>query len=153
MKFFYSLSTASQKNLSNTHESSRKDIERACGVIVQRNHVIKNNFRGWHVKDIASLIECAIIINNVIVKECMSASNFDFEVMLNYLDQPEVEDDAQLNFFGAVSVNFNDEVTTSIGARLETMHANANYEHAHDLLKADLIEEFENSMCEIFIVC
>ena len=97
--------------------------------------------RGSHVKDIVSLIECAIIAHNVILKECMSANNFD---------QSEVEDDGQLIFFGAVSVDFNDEVTTSIGARLETTHANANYEHAHDLLKADLIEEFENSMYDIF---
>ena len=90
--------------------------------------------RGSHVKYIVSLIECAIIAHTVILKECMSANNFD---------QSEVEDDGQLIFFGAVSVDFNDEVITSIRARLATIHANANDDHAHDLLKADLLEEFE----------
>ena len=63
----------------------------------------------------------------------MPACNFNFEVMLNDFDQPEVEYDGKLNLFGAVSVDFNDEVTTSIGSRFATTHANANDENYHDL--------------------
>ena len=82
----------------------------------------------------------------MIVKEHMSSCNFNFNVMFNEFDQPEVEDDGELNLFGAVSVDFDDKFTTSIESILAAMHANANDESMHYLLKADLLAEFEHTM-------
>ena len=74
----------------------------------------KNNLRGWHVKDVVSLIKCAIIIHNMNVKEHMSVYNFNFDVIFNEFEQPGVEDDGQLHSFGAVKVDFSYEATTFI---------------------------------------
>ena len=66
-------STPSQTRLSNTHESSRKDVERAHGMLSSKTHDIKNNLRGWCVKDIVIIIKFTIIVHNVIAKERMSS--------------------------------------------------------------------------------
>ena len=109
---------------------------------------MKNHLRGWRVKDIISLIKCIIITHNMIVKERRSVCNFNFEVIFNDFYQPENEDDEQLNLLEEADIDFNDEVTTSIGSLLETMHANANDEHFHDLLRANFLKEFEYAIHE-----
>ena len=39
------LTTTPEKKFSSSQESSRKDVERGHGVLVQENHLLKNNLR------------------------------------------------------------------------------------------------------------
>lgn len=58
-----------QSNFAKTQESVRKDIERAFGVLVKRFELLNKAFRNWSSEDITDVIDCAIIIHNMIVQE------------------------------------------------------------------------------------
>ena len=52
-----------------TQERVRKDIECAFGVLLQRFHILARPLRGWYLDDIVALLNCCIILHNMIVDD------------------------------------------------------------------------------------
>lgn len=50
------------------HEAVRKDIERAFGTLVQQFQILKQPFRSWSLEDNITIVNCCIIIHNMIVE-------------------------------------------------------------------------------------
>jgi len=51
------------------HESARKDVERAFGVLQARWHIIKGPARIWSIKTISDIMYACIILHNMIVQD------------------------------------------------------------------------------------
>jgi len=50
-------------------ESLRKDIERAFGILVKRFGILKQPLRWWYHEDIKDLVDCCIILHNMLVEK------------------------------------------------------------------------------------
>ena len=61
--------TATDKIYSVWQESSRKDIERAFGVLQRKFHYICRPVEGWYVDEIQKVVETCIILHNMMVVE------------------------------------------------------------------------------------
>tara|TARA_R110002050_G_scaffold50146_1_gene116017 strand:- start:173 stop:691 length:519 start_codon:yes stop_codon:yes gene_type:complete len=58
-------------------EAVRKDIERAFGILQARFAFLTKPCLLWYVEDIASAVECCIILHNMIVEEESDSLSFD----------------------------------------------------------------------------
>ena len=78
----------------------------------------------------------------MIIKECMRCFEFNLHAEFdNSID--DNEDDTQLNLFGTNEVECDPQLTSLIGARLARIYANSNDENSHNILKSDVLAEFE----------
>ena len=59
-----------EKNLKYTkrHERVRKDIERAFGVLIAKFGILERLLKGWYVKDSSILINCCIIMHDMVTE-------------------------------------------------------------------------------------
>ena len=48
-------------------EAVRKDVECAFGMLVAKFHILANPLRHWYVDDIKNLLDCCIILHNMVV--------------------------------------------------------------------------------------
>jgi hypothetical protein len=60
-------------------ESSRKDIERAFGVLQRKFHIIVKPVELWHVDDIRDVVECCIMLHNMMVAERIARDEVETE--------------------------------------------------------------------------
>lgn len=68
--------TADEKYYSARQESTRKNVERGFGVIVQRFGILRNPIRWWYVQEIRTLVYCCVIIHNMIVTDRRDEYNY-----------------------------------------------------------------------------
>ncbi len=61
--------SADSKKFATWQESARKDIERAFGVLQRKFYVIKKPFELWHKNEISNVVECCVMIHNMMVAE------------------------------------------------------------------------------------
>jgi hypothetical protein len=129
-----------------SQESTRKDIERAFGVLVKRFHYLKRPLRNWYLKDTKSILDCCIIMHNMIV-ECrrhayMAATNgFDIPIPNDDLEQ-EVEE--PINFtslFGCENVadGHNEAIAGELADRVSTVLGNVKDIQKYNKLRSDLM--------------
>ena len=57
------------QNFTSWQESTRKDIERAFGVLQARWAILKNPARQWDRRYLDSILECCVILHNMIVED------------------------------------------------------------------------------------
>jgi len=67
--------TPPEKFFSERQESSRKSVERGFGVIVQRFGILAHPIKWWYLDEIQSLVNCCVIIHNMIVTDRRAAYN------------------------------------------------------------------------------
>ena len=78
----------------------------------------------------------------MIIKERMRSFEFNLYAEFdNFID--DNEDDTQLNLFGANEVTCDPQITSLVGARLVRIYANSHDENLHNLLKSDVLAEFD----------
>lgn len=58
-----------EKYFATCQEACRKDIERAFGTLVQQFQILQRPLRNWLWTDIVDLLDCCIILHNMIVEE------------------------------------------------------------------------------------
>ena len=128
-----------------SQESTRKDIERAFGVLVKRFHYLKRPLRNWYLKDIKSILDCCIIMHNMIVEyrrhAYMAATNgFDIPIPNDDLEQ-EVEE--PINFtslFGRKNVaDGHNEAIAELADQVSTVLGNVEDIQKYNKLRSDLM--------------
>ena len=71
----------------------RKDITRGFGVLATKFGILERQFKGWYVEDLRILINCCIIMHNMMTE--VRRDKFSF---LDLLDEEDInvdgEDDA-----------------------------------------------------------
>jgi hypothetical protein len=65
VKTFSELVGQNAKRFSKWQESSRKDIERAFGVLQRKFHIIVRSFEQWYVEDISDIVVSCIVLHNM----------------------------------------------------------------------------------------
>lgn len=115
-----------RKYFKKKQESSRKDIERAFGVLQKRWHVIDNPARYWSKEKMHEVIYTCIILHNMILEDedkaiCQDYDENDPTLLPEYWQQ-QVEFDV----------------------RIENMQAIKDRE-LHNMLMADLIDHLWNN--------
>jgi Plant transposon protein len=58
-----------KRTFAKKQESTRKDIECAFGVLVQRFHVLQRPLRGWYQEDLVDIVHACVILHNMVVEE------------------------------------------------------------------------------------
>jgi hypothetical protein len=127
MKAIVSPQGRKRSNYTKVHESIRKDVERAFGVLQARWQIIDKPCKLWGPECLTEIFTAAVIMHNMIVED----ERDDYQLSNQYL----FEDDAHIpiTVFPALAApNTNDE-TRSV---LRTM-VNVN---RHSALQADLVE-------------
>ena len=107
-------SDAAEGKYASRHEHVRKDIERAFGVLISRFGILERPLRGWYQQDLRILIDCCIIMHNMITAE--RCHSFRFNDLNGDLDE---EDDAYSadeeeeveTIFPDIEVNVNEKAT------------------------------------------
>ncbi|XP_055960821.1 uncharacterized protein LOC126670604 [Mercurialis annua] len=61
-----------------THESTRKDVERAFGVLQSRFAIVRGPARFWHRETLKDVMKACIILHNMIVEDERHVSNLDY---------------------------------------------------------------------------
>ena len=62
----------SQQQYASWQESSRKDIERAFGVLKRKFQILVRPFELWFVKDIACIVKTMVMLHNMMVEQRIS---------------------------------------------------------------------------------
>ena len=97
-KTFQYPSNLAEGKYANRYENFRKDIERAFGVLVSKFGILERPLRGWYLEDLRSLIDCCIIIHNMVIKEQCTGFRFnDLNNDLNEEDHDENSDNDEAN--------------------------------------------------------
>lgn len=138
------LTANAEKKFSSSQESSRKDVERGYGVLVQENHLLKNNLRSWSIEKIKNIMRCAITIHNMVVKERLQSRTFYHYVSIQSAEVDQNEDNGEMNLFRVGLAEHNEDATTLLGAQLSQLHSSCYDENGHNSLKQDLIAHFGN---------
>ncbi|SAL96806.1 hypothetical protein [Absidia glauca] len=71
--------TPKQKLFTKAQESTRKDVERAFGVLQQRFHIVAGPARMWDLGVLHDIMTTCIILHNLIVERQRQGSNEDIE--------------------------------------------------------------------------
>ena len=66
------------KQFAAAQESTRKDVERAFGVLQARFAIVRGPARFWHRETLKDIMKACIILHNMIVEDEQHAGNFDF---------------------------------------------------------------------------
>ena len=138
--------TTSEKKFSSSKESSRKDVQQRHGILVQEDYLLKNNLRLWSIHIIKIIMKCTIIIHNMVVKERLQSKNCYHHVNIHSAEVDQIEDDREIELFGAELVDYNDDTTTMLGARLSQLYSSSYDENGYNLLKQDLIAHFRTAL-------
>ena len=54
-------------------EAVRKDIECTFGILVQKFQVLQRPLRGWYENDINDIVQCCVILHNMVQEERMGS--------------------------------------------------------------------------------
>ena len=82
------------KRFSKWQESSRKDIERAFGVLQRKFHIIVRSFEQWYVEDISDIVVSCIVLHNMMVAHRMSCNENE---SMDFYDIPPEEDPLEVD--------------------------------------------------------
>nr|XP_012575094.1 uncharacterized protein LOC101504036 [Cicer arietinum] len=67
-------------------ESTRKDVERAFGVLQSRFAIIRGPARSWHMKILKRTIYACIILHNMIIEDERHTYGGDFDYFYDNMD-------------------------------------------------------------------
>ena len=73
--------TVNHKRFAGWQESSRKDVERGFGVLQRKFHILVKDFEQWYIDDIKAIVECCIIMDNMMVEERLEEGNCESFVL------------------------------------------------------------------------
>jgi len=129
-------------------EGCRKDIERAFGVMVKKWHILHQPLRNWYMNDIHSILNCCIILHNMVVEHHRNNYTINDWVTnvladLNQGNPAGPANLAQLSLFGGN--NAGAALANVLGPgqahlRGQMVAANFDNEMRHNSLKADLVD-------------
>ncbi len=76
-------------------ESSRKDVERAFGVLQRKLQVLVRKIEQWYVGDIANIVNCCICLHNMMVANRMAMGDKESEEFYAFpaMGAPQQSDD------------------------------------------------------------
>ena len=124
--------TPKKTKFAGKQERVRKDIECAFGIIVQRFHILQRPLRLWYLEDIRDLVDCCVILHNMIV-ECRFA-----------LQEEDIEDtNTGFPLFGCQQITMHEAMLDGVdlfAARLAAFDSRIQSSHEHFKLKHDLVE-------------
>lgn len=129
-------------------ESTRKDIECAFGVLVQRFHVLQHPLRGWFQKDLRDIVQTCVILHNMVVEARYGSIDFDSNSN-NIGDVNQVG--ASFTLFGHSQITLADIVAKDIdlfAARMSAFDLAFQACTEHYNLKNDLVEHISTNMYE-----
>ncbi|XP_020249142.1 uncharacterized protein LOC109826522 [Asparagus officinalis] len=67
-----------RKHFATLHESARKDVERAFGVLQSRFAIVRGPARSWDEKILKNIMQACIIMHNMIVEDERNDREIDF---------------------------------------------------------------------------
>ncbi len=73
-------------------ESSRKDIERAFGVLQRKFHVLVKPFELWYATDISDVVETCILLHNMMVSERVARDEMEEDNWYEFVPEPSGEE-------------------------------------------------------------
>jgi hypothetical protein len=128
-----------------SQEATRKDVERAFGVLVKRFDYLKRPLRHWFLKDIKNILLCCIIMHNMIIEERRHV----YMAAANGLDAPlpveDEEDEVPPNFislFGRENVHENIlDIHEVLADRVSTIWGNVEDQEKCNNLRIDLMTQ------------
>lgn len=104
------------------HEHVRKDIERAFGVLLSRFRTLERHLRGWYLENLRILIDCCIIMLNMITAE--RCAGFRFNDLNNDLDDEEDDDNSADDEEEVETIFPDDEINVNEEANMRQVLAN-----------------------------
>jgi hypothetical protein len=121
-------------------EAVRKDIERCFGVIVQRFGILKKPLLLWYLKDIRELLNCCVILHNMIVE--VRRPNNTFTTRQLNINDGVVDEEPAVNLFGYGDGENEDDdnLAGALAMRVAGMSENMKDAHLHSKLQTDIME-------------
>jgi hypothetical protein len=139
--------TEQEQYFTKCQEAIRKDIERCFGVIVSKFHILKNPVRYWHLPDICDILDCCVILHNMVVEARRDATAFDdnaFQAAVDIYANGPAANIPRISLFGQNANALQEEVANEDEMirfqRLGRLHDSIHDVQAHLSLKADLTE-------------
>jgi hypothetical protein len=123
------LETEMEKVFAQQQEGARKDVERVFSVLCDKFQILKRTFRGWDIGDINSVVECCIILHNMVVEE--NVANGEFNNMMLESDGFTIND--------LLTTIFNKDNDATNEEKIITLNNNISNLRMNTELKRDLI--------------
>ena len=138
--------TDAQRKYSKRHESVRKDVERAFGVLVQRFGILKRPIRNWYLDDIKNIVSSCIILHNMTIE--LNKAFFIFNDEQHENNATSVADDEEVpnvSLFSIAEDNDGDGFfQQGLAARVAHMAARIEDTELHQCLQEDLVSHIWN---------
>lgn len=127
-----------KKKFQQHQEMVRKDVECAFGVIISRFHILDRPIRQWFLEDIKDLLNCCVILHNMIVEHRAGS-----------LEEDIVDGAPAPSFplFGRRQITQQEAVNDGIdiwAARVSAMSTAMESSYEHGMLKKDLVEHINS---------
>ena len=131
-----------KKKFAAAQERVRKDIACAFGVPMAQFHVLLRPFRRWFLEDIKDVLDCCVIIHNMIVEERSGKLVDDDEC----LDIPASGSFPLFGFEEVTGAMAACDGVDLFAARVAAFDSKMQSSHQHCLLKRDLVQRINATM-------
>lgn len=126
-------------------QEAEKDVECAFGVLVQKFQILQRPLRGWYENDIRELLQCCVILHNMVQEERMGS-------LLNEEYEQEAEEATEIGFplFGRQSITQEMAALDGIdlfSARMASFDNSMSCGAEHYKLKEDLTQHIHALNC------
>ena len=135
----------------NKYEHVKKDMERAFGVVISKFVILERQLRGWHIDDLRMLINCCIIMHNMVIE--VRREFFSFYELAAEMNEEAVNIDDSDGEVEEVTILFPDEevdleqiwyVQQMLINRVARMPASIEELKKHQELSSDLQPHMNN---------